>query len=132
MLKIYLSGASKNLDDHGNLWREDAKFIGDMHSILAYNPNDFYNYTDKNPNTVKECMKLFLHQVELSDVILVNLDYTDGSVGTGMEVMHATNLNKPIIGFGNTNVYPWVAEMCDVILSDLGQAMDYIAINYID
>ena len=54
-----------------------------------------------------------------SDVVLVNLNYSDSSVGTGMEISLANELKIPIIGFGNEEIYDWVIDCCDVVLDNL-------------
>ena len=51
-------------------------------------------------------MNYFLHKVSKSDLLLVNLDNSNSSVGTGMEVQKAFDTGIPIIGFGTKNIYP--------------------------
>ena len=66
----------------------------------------------------------------MSDLVIVNLDNSDKSVGTGMELMLAHELNKPIIAFNdNETTYPWSKELCDVVLLNEDEVVDYIK-NY--
>lgn len=131
MGRIYLSGACKCLDDCGNNWRNRLK--NEIESATYYrcfNPNDYFNYNDKTPKTDKECMKHFLYNLRISDLIIVNLDNSDKSVGTGMELMLAHELHKPIIAFNdNDTTYPWSKELCDVVLLNEDEVVDYIK-NY--
>ncbi len=128
---IYLSGACKCLEDCGNDWRKAIKNEIERTTFYkCFNPNEYYNYKDAKPKTEKECMQYFLHRLRDSSLIIVNLDNSDKSVGTGMELILANELHKPIIGFNdNDTTYPWSKELCDVVLLDEDEVVDYIK-NY--
>lgn len=56
--------------------------------------------------------KLGLNYVKNSDIIIVNLDKADSSVGTIMELATAHNCGKPIIGYGKfEGHHPWIQEV---------------------
>ncbi len=58
---------------------------------------NLFNYDTLLPKTEKQCMNYFLHKVSKSDLLLVNLDNSNSSVGTGMEVQKAFDTGIPII-----------------------------------
>lgn len=76
-------------------------------------------------------MNYFLHKVSKSDLLLVNLDNSNSSVGTGMEVQKAFDTGIPIIGFGTKNIYPWIKEHCDIVFEDRFDALVYIKEYYL-
>ena len=71
-------------------------------------------------------------QVEESDILLINLDHSDLSVGSSMEVEHAYCCNIPIIAFGSKpkTWYPWIVERATIIFYDLEEALEYINGSY--
>lgn len=134
-LNIYLSGAIKNASYEFQTWREycfDSVLSGFFSNLSIIDPNRFFNYTDKWPETDKQCMELFMYLLKKSDVLLVNLDYSDCSVETGMEVQYALCNNIPIIAFGEEpeTWYKWVEISAAVILEDAEEALEYINNSY--
>lgn len=130
IIKVFLSGAIKHVNDYGESWRYTAEETLKDNSIKVFSPNKFYNYNDKSSFTIKECRKLFFNQLRKSDIVLVNLNYSDSSVGTGMEISLANELKIPVVGFGNIETYDWIVDCCDVILNSLEEALDYIKSMY--
>ena len=130
IIKVFLSGAIKHINDYGESWRYTAEETLKDNGIRVFSPNKFYNYNDKSSFTIKECRKLFFNQLRKSDIVLVNLNYSDSSVGTGMEISLAHELKIPVVGFGNTETYDWIVDCCDVILNSLEEALDYIKSMY--
>lgn len=130
-LKVYLSGATKNVSTDFQSWRQmclDCEKHG-MFSVLSFiDPLQYFNYEKKQPLTDKQCMNFFMWQIEQSDVLLVNLDDSKMSVGTLGEVEHAYCHNKPIIGFGShpDTWYNWTKERCDIVLNNLDDALNYL------
>lgn len=128
---IYLSGASVCLDDEGLGWRKIAKAMFSDISYDCFLPNQYFNYSTLPPSTDKECMNYFLYRLKHSKLVVVNLQHTKKSVGTGMELALAHEWGIPIIGFNKDDTsYPWSVELCDVILDDLKEVVDYIQIYY--
>lgn len=131
-IQIYLSGAMKNVEDTG--WRE--RFIAGAYNLLGisvFNPACYYNYTDKVGSTVKECMNYFLHRIRSADVVVVNLDHSDESPGTLVELAVAHEHHVPIIGFTTgKGVYNWALEFCDKVFENntAEDILDYINIYY--
>ena len=130
-LKVYLSGSTKNVSEDFQEWREDCKrysndgFYDDLQFI---DPISYFNYTNKQPMTDKQCLDLFMYQVEHCDVILVNLDHSEFSLGTAIEVEHAFCHNIPIIAFGckKGTWYNWLEIRASVVFRSLSNALNYI------
>ena len=62
-------------------------------------------------------------------MILVNLNNTENSVGTGQELQYAVDKGIPVIGFGKQNVYEWLPEDCDVVFDTLEEAVDCLPLH---
>ena len=134
--RIYTSGAMKNISTQladkwrykiaEFLWREDA-------DASVFIPSEYFGYEEKRHKTESQMMDYFLHEVELSDLMILNLDHSSFSVGTGMEVCHAHDYNIPIIGYKETgeDVYPWCEIMCTVVFTDMEEMLEYIKTYYI-
>ena len=131
---IFLSGACKNVDvAERNGWRqqiEDLNLQQDRPFII-FNPNKKFCYESEIMPSEKVVMDYFLYKLEHIDVVLVNLENSDGSVGTGMEIIHAVNHRKYIIGFNDFNSYGYTKACCNVVVPTLEDAwellMEYFA-----
>ena len=135
-LKVYLSGSAKNVEEDFQDWRTRCKALtynGYYTKINFIDPMIFFNYTNKQPKTDKQCLDLFMWLVKESDVLLVNLDYSNISIGVGMEIEHAYCRNIPIIAFGEKpeTWYNWIKERSSVVFDTLDQAIDYIDNTYV-
>ena len=134
--KVYLSGCTKNIEEGFQSWRTHCKTIthnGYYTKLDFINPISFFNYTTKQPKTDKQCLDLFMWQIENIDLLLLNLDYSDKSCGSCMEVEHAYCNNIPIIAFGSKpeTWYNWAETRSTAIFDTVDQAIDYIYDNYV-
>ena len=134
-LNIYLSGATKNINENFQSWRTkctSASQNGYYTNLNFIDPISYFNYTDKKPKPDRQCLDTFMWMINKSDMLLVNLDHSDNSIGTGMEVEHAYCHNIPIIGFGKKEYthYNWIKERCSVSFDTLDEAIDYIYNTY--
>ncbi len=134
-LRVYLSGSVKNVDMNFQTWRDkclETEENGFYPDIKFIDPISYFNYTDKQPATDKQCLDLFMWLVEKSDVLLINLDHSNSSVGSAMEVEHAYCNNIPIIAFGKNKDtwYNWIVERCSVVFRNLEYAIEYIDTTY--
>ena len=134
-LKIYLSGATKLVDEDFQTWRDkclEFEENGFYPDIKFIDPISYFNYTNKQPRTDKQCLDLFMWMVEKSDILLINLDNSDISCGSVAEVEHAYCNNIPIIGFGNNQKtwYSWAKERCSITFDCLEDSINYINITY--
>lgn len=137
-LKIYLAGRVKGLDDEGAGWREDItkqlEAIAEWNnkSVSIFDPTKYFSYSDKRHKTVKQIKDYYMYQVREADIVVVNVDDSDVSIGTAQEVQHAVDNNVPVIGWGTKNVYPWITEVdCQVVFDTMSEATDYIRDYYL-
>ena len=132
-LNIYLSGCVRNTYGEFQDWRDKcfdyAQYYNNLHFI---DPIKVFNYTDKKPKTNKQCLDLFMYMIEKSNILLINLDYTDSSCGSLAEIEHAYCCRIPIIGFGKNKMtwYNWAEARCSIIFEDLEEAIAYISNTY--
>ena len=134
--QVYTAGATKHVsNDESYLWRKSTRDclekVNERYNVNVFIPSEYFNYDTLLPKTEKQCMNYFLHKVSKSDLLLVNLDNSNSSVGTGMEVQKAFDTGIPIIGFGTKNIYPWIKEHCDIVFEDRFDALVYIKEYYL-
>ena len=138
--KIYTAGAMRNLADmEQRLWRsqlETAIRERTDKSVIFVNPPSFYHYGENLHKSEREVLEWELAQILDSDVVVVNLNAVQGSIGTHMElgVIDAANrLGKHIyvIGlFKSDSDHPWIA--CSLFRKEetITDAADFI-VNYL-
>jgi len=130
--KIYLSGPI--MDEHqgaARQWRVAAKrLLGDKFFLLDPMRRDF---KDREVDSANEIVRFDLQDVEDADILLVN--YNKPSIGTAMEVFHAThNLGKFVVAFSPfefRDCSPWMVKYCTKILPSLEDACDYIKRHFL-
>ena len=139
MVKIYLAGACKNVPNEGKEWRENAENmllqVADWcnKKIKIVNPVKYFSYSENKYKSQKQVKEFFINKISKCDLVLVNLDDTDSSVGTGQETQAARMMHIPVIGFGTKNIYPWIQEVdCEVSFDFLHEAVDYIRDYYMN
>lgn len=134
--KIYLAGKMSGLShEEMNFWRyyisNLIKKYADMsdYRVSIINPVDFYNFNEKRHKTEKEVMQYDLDHVRSSDVIIVNLDNVNTSVGTCIEIYEANRLNIPVLAFGCKNnietLHPWLTECIRRIDDSMEDLVNY-------
>jgi nucleoside 2-deoxyribosyltransferase len=111
--RVYLAGSMSDVSfESSNIWRETAKkYLENKecnYHVSATNPNNFYNFLTKRYDSEEEIRRFDIRRVEQSDLILVNLD--GKSIGTAMELQHAFDLGKAIIGYktDGEKLHPWL------------------------
>lgn len=137
--KIYLAGACKNIPDEGAAWREQATVILNQAAewkdskVTVINPLDYFTYAENKQRSHKQVKNFYLNQIRKCDVILVNLSQTNSSPGTAQEVQFAVDNDIPVIGFGTSEVYPWISDVdCDVTFESITEAINYIRDYYME
>lgn len=140
--KIYLAGKMSGLSfEKSNEWRRKLKslifgraFYSQIHPIVV-NPNDFYNFKATTHKSEREVMQYDLNHVRNSDIIVVNLDGINTSIGTAMELYAAAQLNIPVLAWGTSeeweNTHPWLKECISRVESDTDDLCDYIFEYYL-
>ena len=137
--KIYLAGACKKIPDEGAAWREQATVILNQAAewkdskVIVVNPLDYFTYAENKQKSHKQVKNFYLNQIRKSDVVLVNLSQTNSSPGTAQEVQFAVDNDIPVIGFGTSEVYPWISDVdCDVTFENITEAINYIRDYYME
>jgi nucleoside 2-deoxyribosyltransferase len=129
-ITIYTSGPMDNInEDEAINWRKYVRSFLHQH-CKVYVP--IYDSIEDNGNEVWSRNYFMLDR---SDVILVNLDYSNTRpfLGLSLEMGRAYFQHKPIVIFSN---YDWVHENKTLqhhaakILRTLDEAIEYIKLNY--
>ena len=98
-LNIYLAGACKGLVDEGTSWRNEAferfilaqKYL-DLIAYHLYDPTEYFPRDGSKSITAKQTKNFYIkYLIANSDLILVNLNNTENSVGTGQELQYAVD-----------------------------------------
>ncbi len=111
----------------------------DFRRALFVNPPEYYSYFKKEHHTELEIMRWELEQIRSSDVVLLNLDGINDSVGTHIELgyINAINSTQPktifVVAFGGNDfksLHPWIRESIFRHEPTMNAAINYI-VDYI-
>lgn len=129
--KVYLAGKMAGLSyEEMTKWRELATRILKANKINALNPVSVP--LSDEPST-QEIVTSNKFQIGQADVLLVELDYEEPSLGTIGEIVYAYTLGKPIIAWGrayNIIQNPWILAHLTIHFTRLDDAVIYIIHNY--
>lgn len=141
--KIYLLGAVKEYEniEKANKWRNEAKeyFSDYLLDFECINPLDYYRYDRNFHKSESEVFKFCMRKVAEADVMLVNLEHFNKSSGSHDEVFKAWSIDKPVIGFYESDkplctvIDEWKQLQFDRIETGedaMEKAMEYIRIYY--
>lgn len=133
--KIYTAGKMSGLTyDQQMGWRKEVVHQI-SHAAKIVNPPEYYNPLDVNTAEVEmEAMIWDLNQIRDSDIVLVNLDGIDTSIGTHCEIGFINAINSfgdkhiYLVGFGKDKeeLHPWIRMSLFHWEQDLESALDYI------
>ena len=129
---VYLAGAityfyKTEQPERATAWRDKAeKFFADYNMKCfdpCKEPKECWSYPQEG------LIKQNYYYLKNCDIVLVNLDMINDSVGTIWELSMAWKEHKPIIAFGKT---PWLERphmksLIDICFNTLDDALDYIA-----
>ena len=118
-LTIYLAGAMTGLTfEEMNTWRENVKILLNEREELkditldVINPVMYFNFDKKIHQTEMEVMKFDLAKVKSSDIVIVNMNGLNTSIGTCIELYEAFKQEIPVLAFGDDNLFnglhPWI------------------------
>jgi len=136
--KIYTCGAMRGRSLEKSMeWRKSiAKKIEELsiRNILFVHPPLYYNYDFENHKSEREVMEWELSQVASSDIVIVNNDGLDTSVGSLVEMgaIQAINMFGQkhifVVGLGKEDEFhPWIKEMCLRIEENESDLAEFIA-----
>lgn len=133
---IYLAGAISyfyniNQKERATAWRTKAVEYFKPYDIKCFNPCDEPSECWQYPQS--GLIKQNYFYLKNCDIVLVNLDMINDSIGTVWELSMAWRDHKPIIAFGKT---PWLdrphmLSLMDIRLDTLDEALDYISNMYL-
>lgn len=140
-INIYTAGNMKSISKSEAMnWRLDVqykllKLLTDSDiDVRFYHPPLFYNYEDQNHRTEREVKEWEINHLKDSNIMIVNLENVNESVGTHYELATADASNQSggnyiyVIGFGNPDqVHPWILESLFRIEPNIESAVRYIA-----
>lgn len=137
-LQIYLAGKMSGISfEKSDAWRREIKqqlLVRSMNSgcnTAIINPVDFYNFINVRHQNDNEVMKFDLGKVKTSNIVIVNLDGLNTSIGSCIECYEAYKQDIPVLAFGENNLYdnlhPWIKN-CITRYSENKEDI----INYID
>lgn len=139
IFKIYLAGAmgafGKEQFNEGNSWREYMKILlehtDSQYRVICCNPNDYYNFLEKNHKTELEVQRFDLDKVKNSDLIIVN--FNADSIGTSKEIAIANDMGIPVIGLneGKRELHPWDINDCRRIFDKVEDLIEYVIDFYL-
>ena len=138
--KIYTCGKMGGLSFEKQMqWRKSIEtLIKDKYDgsnvIKFIHPPLYFNYEQKNHKSEREILDWEMMQLYESDIVIVNLDGIDSTVGSHMELGAVQGINRfgnkyiYVVGVGdNYNYHPWIRETCNRIESNLSDVAEYIA-----
>lgn len=144
-IKIYTCGRMKGTTyEEQMIWRKNIERLiysrfsnSDKVNTLRLSfvhPPNYYRYEEDYQKSEREIMEWELNQVRNSDILIVNTDGIEESVGSHFEMGVAWAMNhfgnKPISVIGinenNTELHPWIKESFLRVEDSLGDAADYI------
>lgn len=137
-LTVYLAGKCRGLNDEGKSWRNEievklqtvAEWINS--NIRVVDPTEYFSYSENKHKSNKQVKEFFLNKISQCDLVIVNLDDSDSSVGTAQECQFAVDNKIPIVGFGTKNMYEWIAEVdCQVVFDSMHEVVDYVRDYYL-
>lgn len=135
---IYLAGAMTNCLSYSNMneWRVELKKLL-MESaencgvkVKVINPVAYYNFMSPRHHSEKEIMQFDLNYIRKSDIVIVNLDGLNTSIGTCIELYEAMKNNIPVLAFGEIEIYanlhPWIKECITRVDWNKEELVEYI------
>lgn len=135
---VYLAGRCKGLEDEGKGWRKNATDLLNQAAawvgsdIKVFDPIKYFSYSEPKQQSHKQVKNYYLERMSKCELVLVNLNGTNFSIGTAQEIQFAVDHNIPVIGFGDDEVYPWISDVdCQAVFHSLFEAVDYIRDHYL-
>lgn len=138
---VYLSGRMSGVP-HDEMMYSRNKVASYLEFLIknmdadwkVVNPAYFYNYKNNAHKSDKEIMQFELNLVRNSDVVLVNIEDINASIGSCIEVYEAYKNDIPIVAYGEDEdwyvTHPWIKECISRRERTYYEACEYIADFY--
>ena len=140
MKKIYTCGKMSGISYLEQMaWR--AKIESEIKMALScadervkfVHPPLYYNYEENYHKTEREILEWEMAQVHDCDIVIVNLDGIEDTIGSHMELGAVQGINRFgdkhifVVGLGKGDgLHPWIKETCIRIEDDYAKAAEYI------
>lgn len=138
--KIYTCGKMS-----GTTFEKQMKWRKNLEELVneKYDGNDrikfihpplFFNYEHMQHKTEREILDWEMKQLHDCDVVVVDFDGIDSTIGTHMEIGAVQGINRfgdkyiYVVGVGEEKkLHPWIKESCMRIENNLDDLAQYIA-----
>lgn len=137
--KIYTCGKMSGIPFEQQMqWRKSLEaFARDKYDgsdkIKFIHPPLYFNYEHMMHKTEREILDWEMMQLHECDIVVVNLEGIDSTVGSHMELGAVQGINRfgdkyiYVVGIGeDNNLHPWIKETCNRIESNYSDAATYI------
>lgn len=111
-LTIYLAGKMSGLSDSEmrqwrNLLKSELEKYSDManYKTNVVSPCDYFNFNEQRYQNEQEIMKFDLSLVKNSDIVIVNTNGLNSSIGSIIEVYEAWKNDIPVIAYDENGDY---------------------------
>ena len=143
-MKIYLAGKMSGLSfEEMNGWRDILKSMLTQYAELSdvnvrvINPVVYYNFEETRHQSEVEVEEFDLAHVTSSNIVIVNLNGLNDSIGTIIELHDAHYHHKiPVIAFGDRelydNLHPWVKNAITRVENSMADVCNYIRDFYLN
>lgn len=120
-------------------WRRNIEFLiknkyDGLSKITFIHPPLYFNYENKMHKSEREILDWEMMQLHNCDIVIVNLNGIDSTIGSHMELGAIQGINRfgdkyiYVIGIGDEdNIHPWIKETCHRIEEWNSEAATYIA-----
>lgn len=124
-----------------NTWRIELK--DELDSVastsntkaIIVNPCNYFNFEEKKHQTELEVMNFDLAKVKNCDLLIVNMDGLNTSIGTCIECYEAYKQGIPVLAFGSEKLYnelhPWIQNCITRHDKDYHKTIEYIRDFYL-
>lgn len=137
--KIYTCGKMSGIPFEKQMqWRQKLEaFVNNKYDgsdkIKYIHPPLYYNYEHTMQKSEREILDWEMMQLHNCDIVVVNLDEIDSTIGSHMELGAVQGINRfgdkyiYVIGVGSEkNLHPWIKETCTRIEDNYFDAAEYI------
>lgn len=137
--RIYTCGKMSGISFEKQMqWRKTIEeYIKDKYDgsdiIKFIHPPLYFNYEHVMHKSEREILDWEMMQLHDCDIVIVNLEEINSTVGSHMEIGAVQGINRfgdkyiYVVGIGeDNNLHPWIKETCNRIESNYSDAATYI------
>ena len=137
--KIYTCGKMSGIPFEKQMnWRQALEMLvkdkyDGYYKIKFIHPPLYFNYEHMMHKSEREILDWEMMQLHDCDIVIVNLEGINSTVGSHMELGAVQGINRfgdkyiYVVGIGDdNNLHPWIKETCNRIESNYSDAATYI------